>query len=61
MNTQSNICVCGTCVGAQCTCGCQQPAAVPATSCQCGEVCKCGEACNCAGCQHDTARVSESR
>ena len=41
MTTQSNVCVCGTCVGTQCTCGCQNPAG-PAASCQCGEVCNCG-------------------
>ncbi len=59
MNTQSNVCVCGTCVGAQCTCGCAN-VAVLAASCQCGEVCNCGETCNCDSC--DThARISQSR
>ena len=43
MTTQSNVCVCETCVGTQCTCGCQNPAPVPTASCQCGEVCNCGE------------------
>lgn len=43
MTTQSNVCVCETCVGTQCTCGCQHPARVPTASCQCGEACNCGE------------------
>ena len=38
MTTQSNVCVCDTCVGTQCTCGCQNSAPVATTSCQCGEV-----------------------
>ena len=42
MTTQSNVCVCETCVGTQCTCGCQNPAPAPSASCQCGEVCNCG-------------------
>jgi hypothetical protein len=29
MTTQSNVCVCETCVGTQCTCGCQNPAPAP--------------------------------
>ena len=61
MTTQSNVCVCETCVGTQCTCGCQNPAPVPATSCQCGEVCNCGEGCDCASCQHANARILETR
>jgi hypothetical protein len=61
MTTESNVCVCGTCVGVQCTCGCQELAPVPAASCQCGEVCNCGEGCNCTSCQHADARVSETR
>lgn len=61
MTTQSNICECNTCVGPQCTCGCQTTAPVSTASCRCGDACACGEACSCAGCQHDTARVSESR
>ena len=59
MTTQSNVCVCETCVGTQCTCGCQNPA--PAASCECGEVCNCGETCNCDSCQHAIARISETR
>ena len=43
MTTQSNVCVCETCVGTQCTCGCQHPAPVPSASCQCGEACNCGD------------------
>ena len=46
MTTQLNVCVCGTCVGTQCTCGCQNPAPVPTASCRCGEVCSCGEGCS---------------
>ncbi|MGE0042799.1 MAG: hypothetical protein AB7H88_21385 [Vicinamibacterales bacterium] len=59
MAIQSNVCVCENCVGAQCTCGCQAPAA--AAPCQCGEVCNCGEACNCGNCQHADARIRETR
>ena len=61
MTTQSNVCVCETCVGTQCTCGCQNPAPVKTASCQCGEICNCGETCNCNGCQHANARISETR
>lgn len=61
MTTQTNVCVCGTCVGAQCTCGCQNPAAAPAAACQCGDVCNCGEACSCGNCQHAEARIQETR
>jgi hypothetical protein len=61
MTTQSNVCVCETCVGTQCTCGCQHPAPVPTASCQCGEVCICGGTCNCDSCQHANARISETR
>jgi len=61
MTTHSNVCVCTTCVGTQCTCGCQNAAPVPAASCQCGEVCNCGPTCTCKSCQHGNARVSESR
>jgi hypothetical protein len=59
--TQSNVCVCGTCIGTQCTCGCQNPAPAPTASCQCGEVCNCGEGCSCTSCQHVSARISETR
>ena len=61
MTAQSNVCVCETCVGTQCTCGCQNPAPVPAASCQCGEVCNCGEGCSCTSCQQAKARISETR
>ena len=61
MTNQSNVCACGTCVGAQCTCGCQHPAPVPAASCQCGDVCTCGPTCTCKACQHANARRTESR
>jgi hypothetical protein len=61
MTTQSVICVCGTCVGTQCTCGCQNAAPVLAEPCQCGEICTCGETCNCNSCQHGDARISETR
>jgi hypothetical protein len=61
MTTQSNVCECGTCVGTQCTCGCQNPAPGQSASCQCGEACNCGETCSCNGCQHASARVSETR
>lgn len=55
MTTQSDVCVCGTCTGTQCTCGCQHPAPVQTASCQCGDACNCGETCNCDSCQHVTA------
>jgi len=61
MTTQSNVCVCETCVGTQCTCGCQNSAPVPSASCQCGEACSCGGTCNCKNCQHANARISETR
>ena len=60
MTTQSNVCVCGTCVATRCACGCQNPA-VPTASCHCGEVCNCGETCTCNSCQHGNARVAETR
>jgi hypothetical protein len=58
MTTQAKVCVCGTCVGTQCTCGCQNPVPVQAASCQCGEACNCGETCTCSSCQHANARIS---
>jgi len=61
MATHSNVCVCETCVGTQCTCGCQHPAPAPAASCQCGEVCRCGEACTCRSCQHGNPLGAETR
>lgn len=61
MTTQSNACTCDTCVGTQCTCGCQNQPAAPALSCQCGEACNCGEACTCNSCRHANARIPESR
>ena len=67
MTTQSNACGCETCVGAQCTCGCQNPAAVPTASCQCGEACSCGgtcncgESCSCNGGQHVDPALPENR
>jgi len=60
MTAQSNVCGCETCVGTQCTCGCQNPAPAP-TACQCGDVCNCGETCSCNSCQHSNTRLSESR
>ena len=61
MATQSNVCACAVCPGSECNCGCQNPAAQPAASCQCGEVCNCGPTCNCKGCQHASPRQAESR
>jgi len=61
MTPQSNVCECATCVGTQCTCGCQNPGPEPAASCQCGEVCTCGETCRCTVCQHASARIPETR
>ena len=61
MTTQSNVCAGAACTGSECTCGCQNAAARPAASCQCGEVCNCGPTCTCEGCQHANARQSESR
>ena len=55
MTTQSNVCDCKTCVGTQCTCGCQNSTPASSASCQCGE------ACNCKNCQHANARISETR
>jgi hypothetical protein len=46
MTTQSNVCVCETCVGTLCTCGCRKRAPVPTATCQCGDVCNCGEGCS---------------
>ena len=61
MTIQSNVCGCETCVGTQCTCGCQNSAPAPVASCQCGEVCDCGPTCTCEGCQHANVRTVESR
>jgi hypothetical protein len=61
MTTQSNVCECESCVGTQCTCGCQHSAPTQIASCQCGEVCTCGTACTCEGCPHGAARKVEGR
>jgi len=61
MTTQSNVCVCGNCIGTRCTCGCQTAAPTPAAACQCGDACSCGETCSCNSCQHSNTRLSESR
>jgi hypothetical protein len=61
MTTQSNVCECKTCVGTQCTCGCQNSTPASSASCQCGEACNCGPTCTCEGCQHANARKVESR
>lgn len=61
MTIQPNVCGCKTCVGTQCTCGCQNSEPAPAASCQCGEVCNCGPTCTCEGCQHANVRTVESR
>lgn len=61
MTNQSIVCVCGTCVGTQCTCGCQNAAPAPAESCRCGEGCHCGESCSCNGCQRRNASTMEAR
>jgi len=60
MTTQSNVCECGICAGAQCTCGCQNAAPEPAASCQCGEECGCGSACTCSSCQPANAPAGET-
>ena len=57
MSTQSNVCACAVCPGPECTCGCD---ARPPASCQCAEVCNGGQTCTCQGCQHLSARQSES-
>ena len=61
MSTQSNVCACTTCPGAECTCGCQNAATQLAASCQCVEVCDCGPTCTCESCQQANACQSESR
>jgi hypothetical protein len=61
MTTQSNVCECKTCVGTQCTCGCQNSTPASSASGQCGEACNCGPTCTCEGCQHANARKVESR
>src|SRR5262245_14782660 len=61
MSPQSNACGCAVCLGSVCTCGCQNAAARPAASCQCGEICSCGPTCNCEGCQTASARRPENR
>ena len=61
MANQSNVCGCETCIGTQCTCGCQHPAPVLTASCQCREVCSCGGTCKCDSCPHANARILETR
>ena len=61
MTTQSNVCTCETCVGTECTCGCQTAAPAAGASCRCGDACNCGPMCSCEGCQHAEARKAESR
>jgi len=51
MSSKSNVCVCPTCAGSECTCGNQVPATTPAASYQCDGACTCGPACSCDGCQ----------
>jgi hypothetical protein len=60
MSTRSNDCACVVCTGSDCTCGCQNPTGRLAASCRCGEV-SCGPTCHCKGCQHATARQSDTR
>jgi hypothetical protein len=43
----SNTCTCKTCVGAQCTCGCQKSVANRRPGCGCGDACTCGAECSC--------------
>jgi hypothetical protein len=51
---QSTACLCTTCPGASCGCGCQNvpsQAATQATTqagCACGAQCQCGPSCSCA-------------
>ena len=47
MSKNTNACLCGSCAGATCTCGCQKPAAERRTECRCGDVCNCGRTCAC--------------
>lgn len=61
MTANSNVCSCKACNGSACTCGCQNAAAQPMASCQCGDVCKCGPACTCKDCQPGNARNAEIR
>jgi hypothetical protein len=61
MATQSNVCACAVCNGAECKCGCQNPAGSAAASCQCGPVCSCGPACTCKDCQHTDGRPTAGR
>lgn len=62
MTTQSNVCLCETCAGTECTCGCQSAAPQTTTaSCQCGESCDCGDTCTCSNRQHGNTPVAESR
>jgi len=42
-------CQCVNCVGADCTCGCQNSGntCACAPSCECGDQCRCEAGCNC--------------
>jgi hypothetical protein len=59
MTIESNVCGCKNCVGAQCTCGCQNSVTMSAASCQCGEVFNCGPTCTCTGDQRANAQQVE--
>lgn len=45
---EPTVCMCASCAGASCTCGCQTPSADPPTACQCGPACNCAPVCTCA-------------
>ena len=47
MKTNSNMCACGSCAGATCTCGCQDVKTERRADCRCGDVCNCGATCTC--------------
>ncbi len=47
MSKNANPCNCGTCVGAACTCGCQDTLAARRAGCRCGQTCSCGPDCGC--------------
>ena len=59
MSTQSNVCACAVCGGSECKCGCQNPTARPAASCQCGEVCNCGRRATARAARRERAPVGE--
>lgn len=45
-DTATTACSCANCIGAACTCGCQDATRTAASACQCG--CQQGKPCQCA-------------